>query len=159
MVRQAARDEVAVRRFVEQMAVTLTGFGFPRMPARVLVTLMAIEDEEALTAAELGDRLGVSPAAISGAVRYLIQFGLVIREPVPGSRSDRYRLADHAWYEASVAKGQALTALAAAADRGVEPLGGEKTRAGERVAEMRDFFLFCHSEIQGLVDRWRAQRA
>ena len=45
-----------------------TDWGFPRMPSRVLITLMAA-DEEALTAAELAGRLGVSPAAISGAVR------------------------------------------------------------------------------------------
>ena len=67
-----ARDEEQVRSFVEQMAMFLTDWGFPRMPARVLMGLMAA-DEERLTAGELAKRLAVSPAAISGAVRYLQQ--------------------------------------------------------------------------------------
>ena len=66
----ARRDEEAVRQFVEHLSMTLADQGFPRMPARVLLTLMSA-DEEALTAAEIGQRLGVSPAAVSGAVRFL----------------------------------------------------------------------------------------
>ena len=33
------------------------------------------------------------------------------------------------------------------------------TPAGERVAEMRDFFLFVQEEIDALGERWRARRA
>ena len=68
--REPRRDEEGVRLFVERMAMTWADLGFPRMPARILITLLAA-DEPALTAAELGERLEVSPAAISGAVRYL----------------------------------------------------------------------------------------
>ena len=35
--------------------------------------------------------LRISPAAVSGAVRYLIRLGLVHKERVPGSRRDCYR--------------------------------------------------------------------
>lgn len=79
------RDEEGVRRFVEHMAMSWAEWGFPRMAARVLMVMMAA-DEEALTAAELGDRLEISPAAVSGAVRYLIQIGMLAREPVPRPR-------------------------------------------------------------------------
>ena len=72
-------------------------------PPGSLFTLMAA-DERALTAAELAERLGVSPAAISGAVRYLTQIGMLHREPSPGSRRDRYRLPDDPWYEVTLAK-------------------------------------------------------
>jgi DNA-binding transcriptional regulator GbsR (MarR family) len=94
------RDEERVRAFVEQLALTFTDWGFPRMPSRVLVTLMSA-DEDALTAAELAERLDVSPAAISGAVRYLIHVGLLQRVPTPGSRRDRYRLPLDPWYESA----------------------------------------------------------
>ncbi|TDD15507.1 MarR family transcriptional regulator [Nonomuraea diastatica] len=60
----------------------LADWGFPRISARVLLTMMSA-DEDSLTAGELGDRLGVSPSAISGAVRYLMQVGLLERRPVP----------------------------------------------------------------------------
>jgi len=42
------------------------------MAARVLFAIMCAE-ADALTAAQIGERLGISPAAVSGAVRYLIQ--------------------------------------------------------------------------------------
>jgi len=138
--------------------MTLAAWGFPRMPARVLIALMSA-DENALTAGELGERLGVSPAAISGAVRYLIQIGLIVREPAPGSRRDRYRLPDDAWYEASIVKGRALKTVADVAGGGGGALGGGATLSGGRVAEMRDFLVFCQVEIDGLVERWRESRA
>jgi len=154
---QDARDEPAVRDFVEHMAMTLEHWGFPRMPGRVLVAMMSA-DEDSLTAADLSARLAVSPAAISGAVRYLIQFGLLERAPAPGSRRDRYRMPNGAWYEASVTKGDVLKTLADLADGGVSALGGATTPAGARVAEMRDFFRFVQGELEDLLTRWRATK-
>src|SRR5262245_56511672 len=113
-----SRDEAGVRRFVEHMAMVLNDMGFPRMPARVLLTLMAA-DERHLSATDLAERLEVSAAAISGAVRYLIQLSMIVREPSPGSRRDLYRLPDNAWYEATMGKGKLLSTLAELADEGV----------------------------------------
>ena len=100
-------DEVHL--FVERMALTFAEVGFPRMAARVLFTVMSADDP--LTAAEIGERLGVSAAAVCGAVRYLTQFGMLVREPVKGSRRDRYRMPDNPWYEATVTKTGALQEL------------------------------------------------
>src|SRR5688572_25078815 len=109
------RDEEAMRQFVEFMGRLLADWGLPRMASRVLFALMA-EEERSLTAGDLAERLGVSPAAISGAVRYLIQISMVAREPVPGSRRDRYRLVDDTWYEVTLAKMTLLKTIADAAD-------------------------------------------
>ena len=56
-------------------------------------------------AAELAAQLNVSPAAISGAVRYLIQVGLTSREREPGSRRDVFRVHEDAWYDAAIRRG------------------------------------------------------
>ena len=151
------RNEEALRQFVERMAMTFAHWGFPRMAARVLITLMAAE-EDSLSAGELGERLGVSPAAISGAVRYLIQIGILIREPVAGARSDRYRLPDDAWYTATATESRILKDLAGLAEDGVDALG-ERSPAGRRVAEMRDFFLFLADEMESLREKWEAHQA
>ena|SRR5215475_4626288 len=153
-----ARDEIAVRRFVEHMAMTLADWGFPRMPARVLMTLMAA-DEPFLSATDLCERLDVSPAAVSGAMRYLTQIGLVVREPVAGSRRDHYRLPDDPWYSGTATKGPLMATVAAIAAEGTAALGGEDTPAGRRTAEMRDFFVFIQKEMDGLLERWEAQRS
>lgn len=147
--------EGGVRDFVEHLAMSFADYGFPRMAARVLIGLMAAE-EDALTAAELGARLEVSPAAISGAVRYLIRIGMLQRVPASGSRRDRYRLPDDPWYEVASLERGYLGKLAEVADGGAAALGAGA--AAERVARMRDFFLFMQREMDGLLERWRAER-
>ncbi len=149
------RDEEEVRRFVERMAAVLAEWGFPRMAGRVLMVMTAAE-EESLTAAELGERLGVSPAAISGALRYLTQMHMVVREPVPGSRRDRYKLPDDLWYEAALGEVPMLKTLAELADEGVTALGGTGTASGTRLARMRDFYQFMQGEIPTQLERWKA---
>ncbi|WP_431906085.1 GbsR/MarR family transcriptional regulator [Micromonospora carbonacea] len=150
------RNEEAVHHFVERMAMAFAEVGFPRMAARVLFTVMSADDP--LTAAEIGERLGVSAAAVSGAVRYLTQFGMLVREPVKGSRRDRYRLPDNPWYEGTLTKTGIYKNLIDLADGGVDALNGRGTVAGERVSEMRDFFVFVQEEIDALGERWRARR-
>ncbi|WP_431891489.1 GbsR/MarR family transcriptional regulator [Micromonospora haikouensis] len=151
------RNEEAVHHFVERMAMAFAEVGFPRMAARVLFTVMSADDP--LTAAEIGERLDVSAAAVSGAVRYLTQFGMLVREPVKGSRRDRYRLPDNPWYEGTITKTGIYKNLIDLADGGVDALNGRGTVASERVSEMRDFFVFVQEEIDSLGERWRARRA
>ena len=88
---QEARDGAAVRQFVEHFASLLADSGMPRMPARIFVALLTA-DTSRLTAEELAGLLRVSPAAVSGGVRYLVQVGLVSRETEPGSRRHVYRM-------------------------------------------------------------------
>lgn len=151
------RNEEAVSRFVEHLAMTLSDLGFPRMPARVLGVL-TVADEPALTAGQIGQRLGVSPAAVSGAVRYLVQVGMAVREPKAGSRSDLYRLPPQAWYLASAVKGGIYKLVADIVLEGVDAVGDENSPAGKRLAEMRDFFLFMQDEIVVLLEKWNETR-
>jgi predicted transcriptional regulator len=153
----AARDDAAVTRFVERFAANLEQSGVPRMPARVFVALLAT-DSGSLTAAELADSLHVSPAAISGAVRYLLQVSLIAREREPGSRRDRYRVWDDAWYEAVVRRERLLMLWEESAREGVEALG-RGTPAGARMAETVAFFAFLRREMPALLERWRYERA
>jgi DNA-binding transcriptional regulator GbsR (MarR family) len=149
------RDEEAVRRFVEHFALTLSDMGMPRMAARVLAALMAAE-EPGLTAGEISERLGVSPAAVSGAVRYLIQVGMTVREPTPGSRRDLYKAPISSWYSSTV-RGKLYERVADVVQEGVVAVGDE-TPAGARLADMRDFFLFVQKEMGGLIERWEQAR-
>jgi predicted transcriptional regulator len=147
-----------MRTFVEQMARMLADWGFPRMAGRVLFVMMGA-DEPALTAGELAERLGVSPAAISGAVRYLIHINMVAREPVPGSRRDRYRLVDDSFYEVTIAKMTLIKTLADVADAGVAAAGGPNTPAGARLANMRDFYMFTQESLPSILDEWAERKA
>ena len=154
---QTGRDEQAVGPFIERFASVLVEAGVPPMPARVFSALL-VTDSGRLTAAQLTELLGASPAAISGAVRYLSQVGMICREREPGSRRDVYLVLDNIWYEVSVRQDQVLARWVSAAREGVGILGPQ-TPAGKRVADSLDFFMFLEQEMPALLDRWRAHRA
>ena len=151
------RDEEAVSRFIERFAAALVEAGVPPMPARVFSALLAT-DSGRLTAAELAGQLNASPAAISGAVRYLALVGMISRERVPGSRRDVYAVLDDVWYEVSVRQDQAVTRWVSAAREGVDVLD-PGTPAGRRMAETLDFLLFIQREMAEIMTRWRAHQA
>jgi DNA-binding transcriptional regulator GbsR (MarR family) len=144
-----------VRRFVERFAVLLTEAGMPRMPARVFACVLA-DDEGRLTARELAARLGVSPAAISGAVRYLVQVGMLEREREPGQRRDHYRLRDDLWYEIYAYRGEMLRRWEQAMVEGAKVLNSRP--AGRRIEETGEFFAFLREELPAMMERWRARR-
>ncbi len=149
--RDTKRDQ-----FVEAFAAQLAEAGMQRMPARVFGALLSSESG-ALTSAELGEQLQVSPAAVSGAVRYLAQVHMVSREREPGSRRERYRVHASTWYEALTNRDQVLKRWEATLREGVASLGAESA-AGRRMSETLEFFEFLERELGGLMERWRAHR-
>jgi DNA-binding transcriptional regulator GbsR (MarR family) len=126
------------------------------MPALVFTALLAT-DSGRLTADELTEQLQVSRAAISGAVRYLSQVGMLSRERQPGSRRDQYALSDDTWYELVARREQILDRWITATRAGVDALGAA-TPAGDRLAESLAFFEFLRKEMPALLARWREQR-
>src|SRR6202000_1760378 len=94
--------------FIEKFAAVLIVAGPPPMPARVFVALLGT-DSGRLTAAELVDLLQISPAAVSGAVRYLTGLGLVHKERVPGSRREYYRMPGDIWHQVMLLRNHVLT--------------------------------------------------
>jgi predicted transcriptional regulator len=142
--------------FVERFALLLDEAGMPRMPARVFAAILA-EDAGRLTARELAERLGVSPAAVSGAVRYLAQAGMVSRGREPGARVDDYRIHDDVWYETYAHRGEMLRRWEQEMADGAAALGPD-TPAGRRLDETREFFAFLREELPALMQRWRERQ-
>ncbi|MET7935893.1 MarR family transcriptional regulator [Streptomyces sp. NPDC005322] len=151
------RDEEAVSRFVERFAADLTEAGMQRMGARVFAALL-VSDSGALTSAELAERLRISPAAVSGAIRYLSQVDMVVREREPGSRRDRYRLYNEVWYETLTRRDQMIARWESTMRDGAKVLGPD-TPAGRRVSETADFFDFMQQELPKMLARWRIHQA
>jgi DNA-binding transcriptional regulator GbsR (MarR family) len=155
-VAEAARDEEAVTEFVESFGPVLEEVGFPRMAARVFVALLSSETGR-MTAAELSDRLRASPAAISGAVRFLVQIDLATRRRDPGSRRDYYTVDDDVWYEVIDRRLLAITRWGDYLSDGIEAVGKD-TEAGARLADMVAFFEFIRAEMPAFLRRWHEQR-
>jgi DNA-binding transcriptional regulator GbsR (MarR family) len=152
-----SRDQEAVSRFVERFAADLAEAGMQRMGARVFAALL-VSDSGALTSAELAERLQISPAAVSGAIRYLTQVDMVARERQPGSRRDRYRLYNEVWYETLTRRDQMLARWESTMRDGAKVLG-PGTPAGMRVSQTAEFFDFMQQELPKMLERWRAHQA
>jgi hypothetical protein len=117
-----------VRRFIERFALAMSEAGMPRMPSRGFAAILSAEDGRC-TAAELAEVLGVSPAAVSGAVRYLLQVQLI---------------AILARWEQDL-------------EEGIKAVGPD-TPAGDRLEETRGFYAFLREELARILHDWREQR-
>lgn len=148
-------EQEVVLQAVERLALLLTEGGMPRMPARVFAYLLISEDD-GLTAGEMTARLRVSPAAVSGAVRYLVQTGLLVRERLPGARSDHYRLHNDLWYETYLQRLDLLRRWEELLAETMDLIGAE--RAGRSLRETRAFLAFLQDEFVGMIERWREHK-
>ena len=151
-----ARDDERISAWIEEFASFMVLSGIPRMPARVLVCLMA-EDSGALTSAELSQRLKISPAAVSGAIRYLATVHMVHRTHQPGSRREVYQVGQDVIYQAAVGQMPTMMRWEGMLNKGVQTIGAD-TEAARRLADSADFIQFMTGEFEGLMERWEEHR-
>ena len=147
------RDPVAVRDYQDRFAALMVRTGLPQMTARVLACLYTT-DAGRLTAAELVQRLRVSPASVSTAIAALEQQELVRRERDPRGRRDHYVIDDDVWFRAWIASARMNTVLAEAAREGARVLGA-RTPAGARMHDTGRFFQHVGSDMIRAAERWR----
>lgn len=151
------RDPQAVQDFTESFTTLLVEQGLPRMAARVLACLY-ITDSGALTAADLVQRLRISPASVSHAVTFLEQQALLRRERIPDGRRDRYAVDDQIGLRSILASVQMNNAMAAASRRGAEILGAT-TAAGARFESFAEGLLLVAEALRQAMEQWRQRLA
>lgn len=147
------RDGAAVREFEEMFTTVLMQSGLPKMMARVASCLYTT-DEGSLTAADLAQRLQVSPASVSKAVAYLEAQGLVRRERDERNRRERYVADEDVWYQSMLASARGTAALGDAAREGVGVLGPD-TPAGSRLENIARFVDFVSESIVRAAEQAR----
>ncbi|MEU4964792.1 GbsR/MarR family transcriptional regulator [Streptomyces smyrnaeus] len=148
--------EKRVSPFVERFAADLTEAGMQRMASRVFACLLASEDG-ALTSVELSERLQASAAAISGAVRYLAQVGMISRQRDPGSRRERYTLHQDVWYSTLLSRDNVLSRWLVTLNSGAEALGTDSP-GGRRVQESAEFLEFMQHGLEDMLKRWQSRK-
>ncbi len=143
-------------QFIERMGGALAAAGLQRLPSRVFAAL-CIDEDGRMTAAELGETLGVSPAAVSGAVKFLVQIHFVHRERERGSRRDVYVVDDDAWHSAMMSRDTTYAPMLTALDDAVDRLD-PSSDARLRLLLMREFLAFVDAEMTELAARWERRR-
>jgi DNA-binding transcriptional regulator GbsR (MarR family) len=153
----AQRDDEAVQRYAEQFGNLLAETGWPRMAARVFAAILGSEQGR-LTAAELSEKLQASPAAISGAVRYLLQMRLASRERDPGSRRDVYLIQDDFWYQSMMRQDTFLVRWEESVQQMLKA-AGKGTVTYRKLRATLGFLEFIQEEVDALSDRWVKRKA
>lgn len=146
------RDAEAVREYEETFTTLLMQQGLPRISAQVLTCLFTT-DAGSLTAAELVQRLQVSPASVSKAITFLEHQGLVLRRRDEGRR-ERYVADNEVWYQSMLASARTNALLAETARQGVGVLG-RGTPAGIRLENIARFVDFVAESITRAAEQAR----
>ncbi|MGW7687450.1 GbsR/MarR family transcriptional regulator [Streptomyces asiaticus] len=147
-----------LRDVAEKLALILAQGGMQKSTARVMTSLL-FSQQETMTAADLCEELQISSGSVSGAVKQLTQSGLLERVPAPHSRRDHYRFPDGAWARLMSQQNQLLATMGEVAEQGLAAAGGPSTPAGQRLAEMGDFYEFMLRELPPLISRWHTEFA
>ncbi|MCX3060220.1 helix-turn-helix domain-containing protein [Streptomyces beihaiensis] len=138
------RDIEAVREFEETLTTVFIQTGTPTMMARVMACLL-VSDSASLTAAELVERLQVSPASVSKAIAFLESQNLVRRERDEGRR-ERYVMDSGVMYESMMASARGTAQVAATTRQGVAVLG-PATPAGTRLENIARFMDYVSESL------------
>ncbi len=149
-------DAQVVREYEETFTTLFMRQGLPRMASSVL-TCLYTSDAGSLTAAELVQRLQVSPASVSKAIALLEVHGLVQRERVDGRR-ERYVADDEVWYQSMVAAASSNAQIAETARQGAAVLGCDSP-AGVRLEKMALFMDFVNESIARAAEQAREMLA
>lgn len=141
-------------RAVERVGAAFAGAGLARLPSRVFAALIVDEDGR-MTSAELVETLGISPAAVSGAVKVLEQLGWIRRERERGSRRDVYVVDDDAWRGGLLRGGQSYRTIE---DAFAFAAASAPAAARQRLNLSKDFLVFVREELVAMADRWEERK-
>jgi hypothetical protein len=145
------------RRLVEEFGLLYEQMGGTRMGGRVSGYLL-ICDPPVQSLTRIAEALGVSKAAVSGAVRSLLQLGVVELVSEPGRRGDSYR-ALPGQMDSMLGIDHVRT-LHALLDRGLASVADkDQTRSNYALMhDLRELARFLETEIPGVLDRWERRR-
>jgi predicted transcriptional regulator len=144
-------------RSVEQLGAALAEAGMPSLPSRVFAALL-VDDDGRMTSVELTEVLGVSPASISGAVKYLAHLQMLRRERERGSRREVYVVDDDAWHGLMLRRDHLYAPILRALQTAVDERG-PASPAYRRLMLTGEFLRFVDTEMAAMTDRWAAHRA
>lgn len=152
-----SRDEQGVSEFVSHFGGLMAASGMPGLTGYVFALLLAEPDAE-LTASQIGEALNVSPAAVSGATKYLADIGFTRKLRRPGSRRVVHALSSDDWYEALLGRSNVIEASKQLFVEGAQAAGGVSTPAGRRLWLNAQWFTRLGEVIEREMAQWPAER-
>jgi DNA-binding transcriptional regulator GbsR (MarR family) len=153
----AKGDRTLELRFAEEMGRFFGSGGVPRMAGRLWAYLLIV-DAPHVSAQQLAEALGASAGSISGATRFLVEFGLIDRIRVPGDRRDYFAPRPGAVAEMIRRRLERLTAVELLISEALERFG-DREHARPRIDEVHDVYHWYAREFPKLHERFLAEQA
>ncbi len=151
-------QQVARKRFAEEMGLVLEQLGLPRMAGRAL-GWMLVSDTPYHTLDGIAEALQASKGCISAMTRLLIQLGLVERVALPGQRRDHFRIKPGNWGALMLGRMNWVTVFRQTLERGLALIGEGDASIREPLQELHDLYAFVEREFPALYERWQRERA
>ncbi|SER72401.1 hypothetical protein SAMN05443377_10794 [Propionibacterium cyclohexanicum] len=152
-----AADRGGIDDFVANFGALMAASGMPGLTGHVFALLLAAPDAQ-LTARQIGESLHISPAAVSGATKYLADVGITRRLRVPGSRQVMHALVNEDWYDILLTRNNVMEATRSLLLAGCQAAGGPDTRAGRRLWLNAELFKRLGAALGETMEKWRAER-
>jgi DNA-binding MarR family transcriptional regulator len=144
------------RHFAEDVGLLFEAFGNNRMAGRVW-GLLAIAEEDALSASDLGERLQASSGSISTATRLLIGLGMLERVRRPGDRKAYFQIRSGAMSQLVAHRQMLMQQAERLAQRGLEEFG-DRPLARRRLEEWQHLYAFFVRETPPLIEKYQEER-
>ena len=151
------RDEQGIKDFVPHFGALMSASGMPGLTGYVFALLLA-QPTAQLTAQESGEALDVSPAAVSGATKYLTNIGFTHKLRTPGSRRIVHALNSDDWYLSTLKRNNVVEASQQLFLQGARAAGGLDTPAGRRLWLNAQLFIRLEKMMHEALDSWPEER-
>ncbi len=143
--------------FVSHFGALMSASGMPGLSGHVFALLLATPQAQ-LTARQIGEALHISPAAVSGATKYLAEVGFTRRLRRPGSRQVVHAVVSENWYETLLVRNNVVEASRALFMEGSRAAGGTRTAAGRRLWLNAKLFECLGAAVSETLEKWHAER-
>ncbi|MFZ2623918.1 MAG: hypothetical protein WAX29_01560 [Propionibacterium sp.] len=146
-----------VDAFVSHFGALMSASGMPGLSGHVFALLLA-SPQARLTARQIGAALHISPAAVSGATKYLAGVGLTRRLRVPGSRQVVHAMVGDNWYEAMLTRNNLMETSRGLLEEGSRAAGGVRTDVGRRLWLNAQLFERLGVALDVALKEWNTER-
>jgi DNA-binding transcriptional regulator GbsR (MarR family) len=145
-----------VQSFVERIGLYFEQYGLPRIGGRITGLLLVAH--RPLSLDDIAAALSVSRASVSTNVRLCITFGFAERVSLPGDRRDYCQFPEHGWERMLHINIEAVKALRALAERGLDAVTPDDAVVHDRLEEMLEFVDVVLDDSYAMLERWRSRR-
>ena len=146
-------DVQNVKSYIEDGAIILEQFGWPRMAGRIMMYL-TVCDPPYQSHKDIVTYLKASKASVSTMLQQLREAEFVEKIAFPGERIDYYKIKEEAWHNICQRRHALYKSVVNLSNDGLEIFKDVPEDKKKRLADFRDFHTWLSRCYGGALDEW-----